>query len=1822
MKRKSGYRYFVVLLSFLTVFTGFLGWGNWPAVLAEGTGSWDSPYSVAQAIQIQDNSVATVQGYIVGLPTAADKVITSNFTGDTAIAIADLPGETDTNKMLYVQVASSYRPDFGLKTNPQNMGVLVKVTGNLTPYFTPHPGLKNPTRMEKVVTEVKVTGVSLDKTSVELAVGETLTLVATVQPADATNKNVTWASDHPEVVSVDNGKVTAVAAGTATVTVTTVDGGYTASCTVVVKPVDETPVAVTGVSLDQDAITLEVGKSATLVATVEPPNAANKTVTWTSSDDTICTVDSSGKVTGVAEGTATITVTTVEGNYSASCQVTVVAAPEPTILSIAEARTKTLGEVVTVQGVVTFVDGKNYYIQDDTAAIDIYGSGWSARQGDMLLATGTLAEYKGLLEINPDSNAPQVTILSSDNPLPEPKIVTIPQINDDLESQLVKIENVTLGTINTSGNTPITDSSGNAINIYKIPALTGIAAGDKVHVVAVVSQYNSFQLRVRSANDVIKAVEEADTVPPVITHTPVAEGNTNSDLMIKATVTDDRSVAGVTLYYRTKGQTGYKELPMVLTNGEYAAAIPKAELTVAGLEYYIAATDGVNTATSPADINQPYQVTISDADIVPPKITGVSPEDGAAGVIPRPEISAAYSDPSGIDTASVKLYLDEVDVTADAAVTEAKVTYTPAADLAQGLHTVKVEVADASPAKNKAALTWTFTVGEEEYNFYFGQLHSHTNYSDGQGTPDDAYKWARDTAQADFFAITDHSNSFDNDLDWTKSVEWQNLHTIADQYNKDGEFVAIAGFEMTWSGSTGGWGHINTFNTEWFESRNNQSMDLPAYYNKISQYPDSISQLNHPGTTFGDFADFGYYSPAVDNVVHLIEVGNGEGPVRGSGYFPSYEYYTRALDKGWHLAPSNNQDNHKANWVTANTARTVILAPQLTRNDIYDAIRKMRVYATEDENLRIMYKVNGRVMGSFLDNPDELAISIEIADPDSTDQIGKVSIITSGGQVVAEKNFAANTAEWDLTLDAQHPYYYVRVDQADKDIAVTAPVWTGQGATPVGIAKVETPQPLAVTNTPVTVAATVFNNGAAPLSNVLVEFFVNTIDDTHKIGEAAIPSVASGGAEKAAIDWTPTAAGTYTLYAQTVLNVDGSDKVFTASTSLEVVNPEDAVKVVIDAGHYNQYVNGDYAGKISTLKAMLAEKKFLVVENPDALTPEDLAGAKLLILTDPQSKDVGGLSKSLWTEAEVQAIKDFTDQGGSLIITSRADYNDKGVTDPIYQSANQGNKVLQAIGSNLRFNDDEVIDNSSNGGQNYRLYFDDYTSSLYHLTDNIPAGQTYSFYSGCSLVLTEGGDSTAVDILVKGHDTTETLDSDGQNDNIPVPMGDVKALAAEILPSGAKVVVAGTTFFSDFETASGDNAYSNRQITENIIDWLTAPKPVELKTIAEVRADMDQNGVPDLLGQKFTVEGRVTAQSVAVGTNNAFFDVIYVQDETGGITVFGVSEKAIPLGVKVKVTGKVDQYDGDAELQIANENTDVQIIDPNPVLVEPKIMTTGESMREENEGWLVQIQGKVTRMTENALYLDDGTGEARVYVNGYIGDGTNNPDMLGKWDPTIKVGDTVRAIGLASEDPEGHRLRVRNTAEIVKVSLQSNDATLKDLQINGKTVEGFAPNIYEYYVQVPGTTAVVPEVKAIPTNDKATVKTTPATTVPGTTVIEVTAEDGTTLVYKVHFILAVEIEKISPESEFALGSDARVTIRATNKNTTCQAVTLIVAVYDDSNKLVNLVAVHQDLLSGQSAEITGLLRLPSTGRYTVKSFVWDTLQGMQPLSKVIEIPVK
>ena len=174
---------------------------------------------------------------------------------------------------------------------------------------------------------VPVESVSLNKTELALAVGQTETLTATVAPGNATVKDVTWSSSNDSVITVSAyGEVTAVGTGAAQVTVTTANGGKTASCAVTVTE-EVSSVPVVGVSLNKETLDLIIGQEETLIATIIPSNATNQNVTWSSDRETVATVSDTGKVTAVGVGDAVIMVITEDGSKGITCTVTVTAPP-------------------------------------------------------------------------------------------------------------------------------------------------------------------------------------------------------------------------------------------------------------------------------------------------------------------------------------------------------------------------------------------------------------------------------------------------------------------------------------------------------------------------------------------------------------------------------------------------------------------------------------------------------------------------------------------------------------------------------------------------------------------------------------------------------------------------------------------------------------------------------------------------------------------------------------------------------------------------------------------------------------------------------------------------------------------------------------------------------------------------------------------------------------------------------------------------------------------------------------------------------------------------------------------------------------------------------------------------------------------------------------------------------------------------------------------------------------------------------------------------------------------------------------------------------
>lgn len=322
-----------------------------------------------------------------------------------------------------------------------------------------------------------------------------------------------------------------------------------------------------------------------------------------------------------------------------------------------------------------------------------------------------------------------------------------------------------------------------------------------------------------------------------------------------------------------------------------------------------------------------------------------------------------------------------------------------------------------------------YVVPNTEYNIYFGGLHDHTGVSDGQGTPDQAFQYA--SAYGDFMGLSDHNTSI-------IISEWDNLKGAANRNSIYNDFIGLAGYEMT----TNSWGHANVFNSD---SYMQFGKTLSDFYGTLVGDPNSIGQFNHPGwADMNLFENFGGLTPEIDNVMELLEVGNGYGQMdRSDNYGWYYGTYITALDKGWHIAPVNNQDNHKATWLQEMPTRTAILAHTLDRANIIDAVKNKRVYATEDENLKMYYRVNESIMGSILNSPSTLNFNINIENPEVDVPVKEIRIVADGGRIVDTKICTSNVENWNFTIPAQYSYYFLYVILENDRVAVTAPVWTG-----------------------------------------------------------------------------------------------------------------------------------------------------------------------------------------------------------------------------------------------------------------------------------------------------------------------------------------------------------------------------------------------------------------------------------------------------------------------------------------------------------------------------------------------------------------------------------------------------------------------------------------------------------------------------------------------------------------------------------------------------------------------------------------------------------
>lgn len=317
-------------------------------------------------------------------------------------------------------------------------------------------------------------------------------------------------------------------------------------------------------------------------------------------------------------------------------------------------------------------------------------------------------------------------------------------------------------------------------------------------------------------------------------------------------------------------------------------------------------------------------------------------------------------------------------------------------------------------------------------NLYFGNLHSHTGYSDGKETPEFAFSHASGVPQMDFHGVTDHGHYFEQVLPDGRDKFQAILESSVLKTSED--FLALGGFEWTATG----WGHINIYNVNEWTDRN-KSSDLPSLYSWIEDH-NALAQFNHPVNTFGKFDDF-KYDPIADQYINLIEVGNGSWAAGDTMSDEMFDAYKTALKKGWHLGATVGQDNHQANWGSGNDSRTAVYSTSLERADFFESLNSRKTYGTEDNDIKIKFSAREGTMGSITYDATAVTLSIEIEET-STDTISSVEIYSRNGLIkTIQVNSNIFSYEETFIPKTGYEYYFIRVLENDNQKAVTSPIW-------------------------------------------------------------------------------------------------------------------------------------------------------------------------------------------------------------------------------------------------------------------------------------------------------------------------------------------------------------------------------------------------------------------------------------------------------------------------------------------------------------------------------------------------------------------------------------------------------------------------------------------------------------------------------------------------------------------------------------------------------------------------------------------------------------
>src|SRR5690554_336986 len=1250
----------------------------------------------------------------------------------------------------------------------------------------------------------------------------------------------------------------------------------------------------------------------------------------------------------------------------------------PEILPIAQARCTESGKIVLIEGVITAVYGSSEaYIQDNTAGIMLYSSNIASTvsKGDRVSLEGVMAEHAGEIQVNPSD----ITVLSSNNDLPDPVEASLKHLG-----QTNNVTDVSQVLANYEGDhrTVVVRGVITSVNVndgYAMQIADRLDPNQTLSVALPAGYRNEFS----PYNNpdavgemvVVKGQEQDYFNLPALRQVSIWDGNSSNPLPYYVNY-DIEGQQVLTKYpFEVSGKDNYgfyasDEEGDVYFYTDRADNFNLADIKVG--DWYVA------TGTA-AYYNRP-QVKIGNGDdieiAVPPGVQDPreplvmepkpAPFSSTYNRMPVVSVRLEKSDltEADIDYAGIELYLNGQLVSSDINEAENIVTYPVSQALDYGEQEVQILVPDIEGRVKD--FSWFFTVTEEEteYNFYFGVPHSHTSYSDGAGTPVQAFNHARNN-DLDYHFVTDHSNWLDGVSDDNfefdaaaneyveedhpvtgKPSQWKQTRLDAETFNSThDDFLAARGFEMTSSI----WGHMNTINSSTYVEAKSQMVPLREYYQwivDVSTEPgaDVFSMFNHPNWPDDSFYDLAYVSE-LDRYINGIEVANGAPPY---SYARAESHYWKALDNGWRLGAMNSQDNHAENWGDMDNL-TAIIAPELNTETFIDALNARRMYSTETRTLALTVKGNGYWMGSVLDVSQGETVDFEIIAQDPVVPVESIQLITNGGWIEDEVTFAGGTnyATWEPSIVTKggSQWYVAKVIHTDGSWAHASPIFVASGENDLKLTALNINPNPTLPGLETELAVTISNMGIRHVDQeVQVSFYLNDPTDPDNLVSTVSTSerIPADASVELKTTWMPPAQdGQHRIYA-VLTDIPGITTVTSLSRAVDIVKPI-GKKILFDGAH----ANSEVPGTTTEIIDMLRLYGYQAINHESGETTQDLLkDVDVLIINTPTDES------SYYSVAEESAIAQWVQSGGSILVANKSNFDN----DPLML-----NGLMERIGSAIRFNDDNVYEpeDSENydGGMVWSVNSYTLPESNSGLNDNMLA---IRMFSSSSLVTVDDQDNfaplvnnpaTGLEILLGGNATSYNAlagpsawvyNEEGQLNGEDIPM-----IAKEEVGSG-KLVAAGRYFYSDYEIG---NDVSNTALTLQVIDWLAGYQRVS--SIREVRDSADP-------GDFVTVRGTVTAPT------DHFFDVFYIQDDSSGVAVYGTQAKDnLPLGTEVIVTGNVTDFEGEVEINFADYNFQVLYIGPGSE-VEPLSLSTQDAMSPEYTGMLDR---KSTRLNSSHVRI-------------------------------------------------------------------------------------------------------------------------------------------------------------------------------------------------------------------------------------------------------------